>query len=917
MNNPNKRPPPSSSAGTFEGGDGTKRSREAILRPGKDAPSNVLLVRISDIVHPVTIVALQQIFSRFGKVDKIVMFDKGSGSQALVQMADVHMAMSAHGAADMQEMYSGGPYPQNYVSRGGGRGGGGDDSNGPGGASGSNGIGGGGGGTYSRPPPAQPSGNYYPPSANVMPSPQGAPYGGIPFSSERSPPGGFGSLGMGGGAAAARPMPNSGRPGRGGGAGGPGVGGLGGGGGGASDAPARPCTSARQREFSSSDEALTAAATLTKKSGGRHPNPEENLEGEAGRKRGEVAAAGEGGARANGDDKGMTGGTRVGLVKGAGSNGAGGKNANKREAAEMLGPDATDQLAAATAKVFLGKRTNKREAAEMLGPDATDQLAAATAKVRVSDDGDGEEVLSAPGKDGEVEVEVGVETEAVAGSGAGEAGGRPDESKRKASAVAGDDEDEKSGGKRTAGVDGGGVGDAAAAVAEARDDNGGSKRSASAGGKGEGNVEDGVATEAAGPRRGGFRSGAGSGGKNDVSLEDETKSGTAEVTEDQEKAGVASQDDETGGSEKGDKIENGGVEDYDVESEANEGEEDNAEPDEDEEEKTEPGEGEEKAAHGEGEDDGEEPEEKKTEPRVEADCKPKNVGSSVDGEKDGEGDEDGDGVGEGEEEADDGAEDVAKVKDDDDDDDAGREAEEEEERVDVGAWAAAASAARSPINMVRQVDPLEVSPGALCHLFGLYGDVMKVKLVASRGMALVQMRYPVQAVNAQRLLDQTPLSGMILEVKASSQWSINDPTATDFSEVEGLHRYATSPSPEDKRYRDSLSPPCATLVVDNLSPEVSAEDITPIFAKHGAVSSVDLDTHAEAPLDAGSTLPSAGGSNPEPSKPSVQALVHMEANGKVCATEAAVHALIMTHNLTLAERRLRVSFLSGERHVEK
>lgn len=44
-------------------------------------------------------------------------------------------------------------------------------------------------------------------------------------------------------------------------------------------------------------------------------------------------------------------------------------------------------------------------------------------------------------------------------------------------------------------------------------------------------------------------------------------------------------------------------------------------------------------------------------------------------------------------------------------------------------------------------------------------------------------------------------------------------------------RYAASPSPEDKRYRDSLSPPCATLVVDNVSPEVSAEDITAIFAK--------------------------------------------------------------------------------------
>lgn len=74
---------------------------------------------------------------------------------------------------------------------------------------------------------------------------------------------------------------------------------------------------------------------------------------------------------------------------------------------------------------------------------------------------------------------------------------------------------------------------------------------------------------------------------------------------------------------------------------------------------------------------------------------------------------------------------------------------------------------------------------------------------------------------------------------------------------------------------------------------------------------MDLDTHAEA------SVPSTGGSNPEPAKPSVQALVHMEADGKVRGTEAAVHALIMTHNLTLADRRLRVSFLSGERHIEK
>lgn len=86
--------------------------------------------------------------------------------------------------------------------------------------------------------------------------------------------------------------------------------------------------------------------------------------------------------------------------------------------------------------------------------------------------------------------------------------------------------------------------------------------------------------------------------------------------------------------------------------------------------------------------------------------------------------------------------------------------------------------------------------------------------------------------------------------------------------------------------------------------------------QHGVVSSVDLDTHAKAPLDATIALPRKGGSNSEP-KASVQALVHMEADGGIGATETAVHALVMTHNLTLHERRLRVSFLSEERHVQK
>lgn len=85
--------------------------------------------------------------------------------------------------------------------------------------------------------------------------------------------------------------------------------------------------------------------------------------------------------------------------------------------------------------------------------------------------------------------------------------------------------------------------------------------------------------------------------------------------------------------------------------------------------------------------------------------------------------------------------------------------------------------------------------------------------------------------------------------------------------------------------------------------------------QHGSVSSVDLDTHASTHGDTAQAL-TQGRGNADP-KPFVQALVHMEADGRIGATEAAVHALVMTHNLTLRDRRLCVSFLSGDRHIEK
>ena len=52
------------------------------LRPGSTTePSNVLITRITEGLFPITIDALYTLFSFYGTVQKIVMFNKGAGNQ--------------------------------------------------------------------------------------------------------------------------------------------------------------------------------------------------------------------------------------------------------------------------------------------------------------------------------------------------------------------------------------------------------------------------------------------------------------------------------------------------------------------------------------------------------------------------------------------------------------------------------------------------------------------------------------------------------------------------------------------------------------------------------------------------------------------------------------------------------------------
>ncbi|KAF3647595.1 Polypyrimidine tract-binding protein -like protein 2 [Capsicum annuum] len=70
--------------------------------------SNVLLASIENMQYAVTLDVLHMVFSAFGPVLKIAMFDKNGGVQALIQFPDVQTAVAAKKALEGHSIYEGG-----------------------------------------------------------------------------------------------------------------------------------------------------------------------------------------------------------------------------------------------------------------------------------------------------------------------------------------------------------------------------------------------------------------------------------------------------------------------------------------------------------------------------------------------------------------------------------------------------------------------------------------------------------------------------------------------------------------------------------------------------------------------------------------------------------------------------------------
>ncbi|XP_064477110.1 polypyrimidine tract-binding protein 2-like [Ornithodoros turicata] len=192
---------------------------------------------------------------------------------------------------------------------------------------------------------------------------------------------------------------------------------------------------------------------------------------------------------------------------------------------------------------------------------------------------------------------------------------------------------------------------------------------------------------------------------------------------------------------------------------------------------------------------------------------------------------------------------------------------------------------QSCVLLVSNLNEQTVTPDALFTLFGVYGDVIRVKILFNKkDSALIQMAEPPQAQLAMTHLDKIKVSGKQIRVTGSKHHIVQlpkdgqpDAGLTKDYIMSPLHRFK---KPGSKNYQN-IYPPSATLHLSNIPPSVTEEEIRDAFVQTGAT------------VVAFKFFP----------KDRKMALIQLS------SVEEAVTALIKMHNYQLSEsNHLRVSF---------
>uniref|UniRef100_A0A6I8QZB1 Polypyrimidine tract-binding protein 1 n=1 Tax=Xenopus tropicalis TaxID=8364 RepID=A0A6I8QZB1_XENTR len=139
--------------------------------------------------------------------------------------------------------------------------------------------------------------------------------------------------------------------------------------------------------------------------------------------------------------------------------------------------------------------------------------------------------------------------------------------------------------------------------------------------------------------------------------------------------------------------------------------------------------------------------------------------------------------------------------------------------------------------LVSNLNPDAILPHGLFILFGVYGDVQRVKILFNKKEnALVQMTDATQAQLAMSHLNGQRLHGRVLRITLSKHQSVQLPR--EGHEDQGLTKdYTNSPlhrfkKPGSKNFQN-IFPPSATLHLSNIPPLVTDEDLKRLFASTG------------------------------------------------------------------------------------
>ncbi|GAA28121.2 Polypyrimidine tract-binding protein 1 [Clonorchis sinensis] len=154
---------------------------------------------------------------------------------------------------------------------------------------------------------------------------------------------------------------------------------------------------------------------------------------------------------------------------------------------------------------------------------------------------------------------------------------------------------------------------------------------------------------------------------------------------------------------------------------------------------------------------------------------------------------------------------------------------------------------QSPVVFVSNLNQERITPDTLFTLFGVYGDVQRVKILHNKkDSAMIQLADCNQAQMAVNYLDKVPLYGKQMRCTLSKNMAVTIPVpGKDDSEASAeninqlnreyighrLHRFRRP----NARYLQNLCAPSRVLHISNLPEQVTEDDLTDVFMRVGGL----------------------------------------------------------------------------------